>query len=85
MEGGDDTQQLSLSIAETNKLRASLGLKPLKEAPSQDEQMRKRDEERRKQEDKEERAEAFKAKLAECVAGLALLCAACSRMHAHML
>jgi len=55
----------SLSIAETNKLRASLGLKPLKETPNEDAAMRKREEERREQREKEERAEAFKAKQAE--------------------
>ncbi|KAF5836904.1 SART-1 protein [Dunaliella salina] len=61
--GGEEA--VSMSIAETNKLRASLGLKPLKETPNEDAAMRKREEERREQREKEERAEAFKAKQAE--------------------
>lgn len=57
-----------MSIAETNKLRESLGLKPLKDTSQADDAaMRKREEEQRRQQEREERAEAFKSKQAGCV------------------
>ena len=68
----DDGQQqggeVSMSIAETNRVRESLGLKPLSMESSsskEDAAMRQRDQEAREKREKEDRAEAFKARTAE--------------------
>ncbi|KAJ9531706.1 hypothetical protein QJQ45_021854 [Haematococcus lacustris] len=63
---GQDGKELSLSIEETNKLRISLGLKPLVlGAPKADDEARKRVDDQRKQQEKDARAQAFIAKQAE--------------------
>jgi hypothetical protein len=57
-----------MSIEETNKMRISLGLKPLSMESSsakEDAAMRQRDQEARDQREKEARAEAFKARTQE--------------------
>jgi hypothetical protein len=57
-----------MSIAETNRVRESLGLKPLSMESSsskEDAAMRQRDQEAREKREKEDRAEAFKARTAE--------------------